>query len=171
MIVTAADVLAALLALTPYPDQGDDAARVALLTPVAEAIVYATGGSIWRASALASIAMHESALARYVLEGRCKDGPRGARCDEGHARGPWQVHRWCSAWSHPDGSYESRKREAVCADRLVRSAWKKCRTLPGIFAGYATGNRACEWHQAAARTGTMGFAQRVMVREAKKREQ
>src|ERR1700759_5427543 len=35
----------------------------------------------------------ESGAAQYVHEGRCDDGPVGARCDGGRAHGPWQQHQ------------------------------------------------------------------------------
>lgn len=175
MKVTATIVLKALQALPAHPDQGDVEARAALLRPVAEIIVEATGGDVARAAALVAIGDGESAFARYVLEGRCKDGPKGARCDwdyrqkRNKARGPWQVHDWCrQSWDYPEGSREALLGEAKCADMLVRRAWTKCKTQDGIYAGYATNVKSCEWKHAARRRKVAAFAQSVMIREAKK---
>lgn len=177
MKVTAEIVLVALRALPAYPDQGDAAERDALLRPVAEVIVEATGGDLARASSLVAIGNAESAFARYVLEGRCKDGPKGARCDwnyrtrRNESRGPWQIKDWCrQSWDHPEGSRDALLGEAKCADQLVRRAWAKCRTLDGIYAGYATGTRSCEWKHANRRRKVAAFAQIVMTRELKKGE-
>lgn len=176
MRVDVAVVLAALRALPSYPDQGDAAAREALLRPVAEAITEATGGDLARASALVAVGDAESAFARYVIEGRCKDGPVGARCDWSYrerrnlSRGPWQVRSWCRSWDHPEGSREALFAEARCADRLIRQAWSRCKTLTGMYAGYATGLRSCSWGHADRRRRVAAFAQIVMAREAKKKE-
>lgn len=108
---------------------------------------------------LVALGWHESRLAAYVLEGRCQDGPKGARCDAGRARGPWQVHRWCrAAWAAPDGSAEALRAGAVCALKALRHHGARCageaRTvLDGAFSGYATGH-ACAWRGSAARVQT-----------------
>lgn len=87
----------------------------------------------------------EAASARYVLENRCSDGPRGeAECDHGRAVGPWQLH----------GSHDL----ALDLDAQARRAvgrWRhhKARcggTIEGAFAGYARGE-ACTWSGAAER--------------------
>lgn len=175
MKVTVEIALAALRALPAYPDHGNAEERDALLRPVAEVIVEVTGGDLARTSALIAIGNAESAFARYVLEGRCASGPKGARCDWNYrsrtndARGPWQVQRWCrQSWDYPEATREALLGEARCADKLVRSAWAKCRTLTGIYAGYATGNRSCEWKHAERRRKVSAFVQGIMVREVKK---
>lgn len=168
-------VLAALRALPSYHDQGDAESREALLRPVAEVIVEVTGGDVARSAALIAIGDGESAFARYVLEGRCKDGPKGARCDwdyrqkRNKARGPWQVHDWCrQSWDYPESSREALLGEAQCADTLVRRAWTKCKTQAGIYAGYATGNKSCVWKHAERRRKVAGFVQSVMIRKARR---
>lgn len=175
MKVTTAIVLKALQALPAYPDQGSAEERAALLQPVAEAIVEATGGDAARSAALVAIGNAESAFARYVLEGRCADGPKGARCDWNYrsrtndARGPWQVQRWCrQSWDYPEASREALLGEARCADLMIRRAWVKCKTQVGIYAGYATGNKSCEWKHAERRRKVGSFVQGIMVREVKK---
>lgn len=167
-------VLAALRALPAYPDHGTPEDRDTLLRPVAEAIVEATSGDAARASALVAIGDGESAFARYVIEGRCKDGPKGAKCDWDYrkkrnmARGPWQVHDWCrQSWDYPEASREALFGEAKCADLLVRRAWTKCKTQVGIYAGYATNSKACEWRHAERRRKVAAFVQSVMIRETK----
>lgn len=176
MIVDAATVLVALKALPAYPDQGSAEERDALLRPVAAVIVEATGGDAARASALVAIGNAESAFARYVLEGRCQDGPAGARCDwdyrrrRNNARGPWQVHDWCrQSWDYPEASREALLGEARCADLMVRRAWARCRTQVGIYAGYATAGKACVWKHAERRRSVGAFVQGIMVRETKRR--
>lgn len=159
-------VLAALCALRPYPDQGTADERRALLHPVAEAIVAATGGQLQPTAAMVALGYHESAFARYVLEGRCGDGPPGARCDSDRkgrpqARGPWQVHDWCPAWKLPEGSPESLAAEAHCAERMMRRSWELCgRTWLGAFSGYATATRVCSWPRARVRVATMALVER-----------
>ena len=174
MRVDVAIVLKALQALPAYPDQGNAEARTVLLRPVAEAIVEATGGDVARVSALVAIGNAESTFARYVIEGRCKDGPKGARCDwnyklrRNESRGPWQVRSWCQSWDYPEGSREALFAEAKCADRMVRRAWTKCKTQVGIYAGYATNGKSCEWKHAERRRKVGAHVQIVMVRELKK---
>lgn len=81
--------------------------RMGLYRPVAEAVCRATRDPVERAF-LAVQADAETHLARYVLEDRCHDGPVGARCDQGRARGPWQVHRHCRAAWDDSASHASR---------------------------------------------------------------
>ena len=116
--------------------------REELYRPVARAIALASQGSLTMAAALVSQSWHETKWARYVLEGRCKDGPPGARCDWNKfrrgpmARGPWQIHNWCKdAWNAVDGSSESYEAGAACEVRLIKYHYKQCKTWEGAFAG------------------------------------
>jgi len=127
MTLTVEVILAAMLALTQAAlDRGDTvAARRDLYRPTAAAIAD-VARSPEEAAALVAVAYGETRLARYVLEGRCLDGPVGQQCDKGRdgkprARGPWQVWGWCvEAWRHPDGSPESIRGGAACAARRLR---------------------------------------------------
>jgi hypothetical protein len=154
-------------------------AREAMLEPIADAIAAAVsepvGGFDARtlAAAALSIGWHESRFASYVIEGRCTDGPAGARCDldrhgKPRARGPWQVWRVAcpAAYAHPAGSRESLEAEASCAVRLVAGAYYRCRSRhphsdwAGAFSGY--GGIVCTRPNSPARARTMsGFRARL----------
>lgn len=133
-------ILSIMLAQPPWKgDAGETLAqRTALLRPVAAAIVEVSQGDRTRAARLVALGYAETRWARYVLEDRCSEGPVGARCDEGRARGPWQVWRWCKA-SDLVG-------QAQCALRALGGAELRCRrNYPNsphaaAFAGYATGS-------------------------------
>jgi hypothetical protein len=127
--------LAAMLSLAPWVgDAGESPeAREARLAPYARAVDAATGSLALRA-ALVALAWHETKMARYVTEGRCHDGPPGQRCDNGKARGPWQLHGWCKATT-PEG-------EAVCAAGMLSYMLTRCDgDWPEAFGAYGTGGR------------------------------
>lgn len=142
-------ILVVLLSLPPWSPDSEDPDRDVLLTPVAEAIEGTVRHAVGcedtclrnrRARLLAVLlvtqAWYETRLARYVIEGRCHDGPVGARCDGGLARGPWQVHQWCrQAWEPEDGSQASLDGGAYCALRLMVAGMRRCGTIEGAFAG------------------------------------
>jgi hypothetical protein len=161
-------ILAAMLALPQYVADRSDTpeARAALYRPTAQAIAEVSNGNRVKAAALIALAYEESRFARYVLEGRCKDGPKGSRCDWNYltrsprARGPWQLWSWCTdAWRHPDGSIESLRSGARCASRLLAGAKQRClgRHPAGDWAGAYSGyrNGACTWAPAAGRARRM----------------
>jgi hypothetical protein len=107
-------ILAALLAFPAYHgDHETGEAREARLAPYAAGIAR-HARTADEAAAMVAIGQHESRWAAYVTDGRCHEGPAGQRCDNGRARGPWQLHGWCKAKT-PDG-------EAECAARLLRYA-------------------------------------------------
>ncbi len=142
--------------------------RADLLRPVAMAVALATEDRTEQA-AMVALGWHESRWARYVIEGRCKDGPDGARCDSGRARSPWQVHRYglCrSAWTYAEDDPRTLELAAECAVRLLRGAKSRCRGLhpagdwAGAFSQYGTGAR-CTRPKSAERVGTM---QTVLMR-------
>lgn len=163
-------VLAVLLSLPHYTGDRSDTPeeRAALLGPVASAIAAAAKNER-EAAVLVTLGFHESAFARYVVEGRCKDGPPGAQCDGGLARGPWQVHSWCRPlWTAQDGSSEALHAGALCAVRLTRTAYVKCgRTWEGLFSGYRRLDR-CKWSGAKRRVSTLGLVQGRFAREARR---
>jgi hypothetical protein len=148
--MTPAAILSAMLSLPPAAlDRSESVEqRTALFLPVAEAIARVSR-SDRQAALLIAQAWEDTKLARYVLEGRCHDGPVGQRCDNGKARGPWQVHKWCTATTL-DG-------EARCALRAASSGMDRCRghaqsPVHGAFAGLAA--RDCSWPGADRRVGT-----------------
>lgn len=145
--------------LAETPEQRSD-----LLRPVAMAIELATEDQTEQA-ALVALGWHETGgWARFVVEGRCKDGPTGMRCDNGRARSPWQVHRTrlCSAaWELAEDDPRTLERSAECAVRHLRGAMGRCRGLhpagewAGAFSGFAR-SAVCTWAPAAGRAETMG---------------
>jgi hypothetical protein len=140
--------------------------RADLLRPVAVAIELATSDRTEQA-ALVALGWHESRWSRYVIEGRCVDGPKGARCDNGRARSPWQLHaRSCpSAWRLAEDDPRALERSAACAVRLLRGARGRCRDgWRGAFAGYARG-ASCTWSPAEKRAGTMASVLMQMSKE------
>lgn len=129
-------------------------ARRELARPVAEAIAD-TAHSLEEAAALISVATHESHLCRYVLTGHCADGPVGARCDHGRARGPFQVHGHCrEAWRYADGSPESFRAGAACVLRGLRYGVQRHGSWEAGFTAL-TGSGSCCWSGAAPRLATM----------------
>jgi len=140
-----------LSAMLSGPIWGGDVAetpeqRRELYSTVAEAIAEVaieTKDPKRTASILIALGENETTWSRYVLEGRCKDGPPGMRCDYDpktgrvRARGPFQVWRWCKkAWSAKDGSYESLVEGARCALSFVHRGLTRCKHWPGTFAAY-----------------------------------
>ncbi len=87
----------------------------------------------------------ESHYARYVGDGRCHDGPRGARCDNGRSRTYWQAQeRFCpAAWAHPQGSPAELTAAAWCAARALSVGHRFCGDWAGAFGRYAGGG--CSW--------------------------
>lgn len=159
-------ILAVLLTFPQYA--GDiytdgHADRAKLLRPVALAIA-AEAKTSTEAAALIALGYHETAFARYVLDGHCEQGPIGARCDGGRARGPWQVWSWCrGAWAHPAGPAGARaslRAEARCAVGLLRAARTRCAAegWPGVFAGYRR-LASCRWSGATRRVATLHVAE------------
>jgi hypothetical protein len=104
-------LLKVLMAMPAYGlDHETHEARAARMTIVAEAITQATaeatcnfgkvkppdcrpawpGSPVAMAVLLAATGRWESAFALHVHEGRCR--LKLHECDDGHARGPWQLH-------------------------------------------------------------------------------
>lgn len=163
-------ILAVLLALPAWYQDVGDADRPVWLAPVASAISRATESRA-EVAALVALGFHESRYARYVVDGRCSDGPIGARCDNGRARTPWQVWRVACpvAWTHPDGSQESLDAAARCAAGLLRGGRGRCRgrhpagDLAGAFSAYR--GASCTWSGGAARARSAGAALVAIERE------
>lgn len=150
-------VLAVLLTLPQYT--GDRFAdptiedRARLLRPVAVAIAEVSKNRT-EAAALVALAKHETNLARYVLDGFCEQGPVGARCDGGRARGAWQVHSWCRAlFAGPENAPGRHLAGAQCAIRLLRSGRQQCGSLAGAFGVYA--GAGCKWRGGKQRAQTV----------------
>lgn len=148
VVVAPGPILAVLLSLQPHgTDAGEHPdARELRLAPVASAISGAAR-TLQEAAALIAQGQGETGFAAYVLEGRCHEGPRGARCDpdrqgRARARGPWQVWRVAcpDAWELPVG-HESLHREAACALRLLRAGRMRCQSWVGAFASLGGGAR------------------------------
>jgi hypothetical protein len=146
-------IMGVMLAMPPGIGDERDAEdeRRAFLEPVAIAIHQVANESpnpIRTAAILLALGRNETRFARYVVEGRCQDGPPGMRCDwsKRHnrpvARGPFQVHPWCTeAWALPETSLESLAAGARCAVSLVQRALKRClrgkhEAWAGAFAVY-----------------------------------
>lgn len=159
MAVAVEAILAAMLTLPQY--HGDRHAdptvedRTRLLRPVAEAIA-AVAKSRAEAAALVAVAYSESALARYVAQGYCSQGPKGARCDAGLSRGVWQVRSWCrELWAGPETAPGRHLAGARCAVQRLRQGQRQCsgKGYVGIMAYYGTGR--CAWKPATGRAALM----------------
>jgi len=126
-----------------------EAQKLARLLPVASAIDAATS-DIHERAILVALGQHESHFARYVLDGRCSDGPRGKReCDSGRAVGPWQIWRLAQR-DVPDDLAA----QASIAVRLLRGYRRTCGSLEGALSMYARGG-LCTWSGAAGRVRTV----------------
>lgn len=103
----------------------------------------------------------ESHLASYVLEGRCLDGPKEARCDPDkktgipRASGPWQVWlKYCKgALSFPEGSNERIDATASCIAGKMRFGLKMCGSWAGAFASLK--GPYCGWSEGQVREQRM----------------
>lgn len=137
------------------------AERADLLRPVAMAIELATDDATEQA-ALIALGYAESRWARYVVEGRCQDGPRGVQCDHGRARGPWQTWRVACPEAFELVEWDPRvlERTAKCAVRHLRGGYGRCRgrnpagDWAGAFAAQR-GGASCLMPSAEARQKTM----------------
>lgn len=161
-------ILIVLVGLMPW--SGDEktsdrneskAEREARLRPVAIELASAVGSvqlppgmeEIDMAAAAVSLTYHETRLARYVLEDRCQDGPKGARCDDGKARGAYQL--WevsCKrAYAFPAGSRESLHEETRCAVSRLALSYRRCSgrhpggPYAGMYSAYRGGGSGCTW--------------------------
>lgn len=70
----------------------------------------------------------ESGAAQYVHEGRCDEGPVGARCDGGRAHGPWQQHQ---SSVFPRSDFDDMVGATAAATHLA--AWHALKLLSGQF--------------------------------------
>jgi hypothetical protein len=126
--------------------------RARLYRPVAVAI-SAVAKNRTEAAALVALAYAETRLARYVLDGYCAQGPVGARCDGGRARGAWQNWSHCKAlWAVPENHPSRHIEGARCAIRLLRAGRQQCGDLAGAFGVYA--GAGCKWKGGKARAKT-----------------
>jgi hypothetical protein len=155
-------IVVVLLSWPPfYTETGEQPekrrARLVVAAIEIERAAQATKDPRETAAALLTLGFEESRFAAYVGEGRCAEGPAGARCDEGKARGYFQV--WAvacpAAWRLPAGSRASLRAEAKCAARAWRGARLRCRnrhpagSIAGAFAGYRGAD--CTWARGAKR--------------------
>lgn len=163
MTVPVEAIVAAMLTLPQYT--GDRYAdptpedRARLYRPVAVAI-SAVAKNRTEAAALVAVAYSESALARYVADGVCHQGPPGVRCDGGLSRGVWQIRSWCRAlWAGPENSPTRHIDGARCAVQRLRQGARKCsgKGYAGLMAYYGTGR--CEWKPAKARADLMSLVE------------
>jgi hypothetical protein len=176
MAVSPDAVLAAALSLSPYVGDKIDTPeqRSTLYRPVAEAIAEVAKTKS-EASILVALAFHESGFARFVIEGRCAQGPPGQRCDGGKARGVFQLHEAAcrEAWKLKDGSVESIRAEARCAIGLLRWNAERGKDLTptrvhAAFAGYAA--RGWDWDGAAKRVETARKIEKELQRAPQKKQ-
>ncbi len=151
-------------------DHESEAARAARLMTIAEAVDWSSakatceedqppeckpifGDRRLLIGMLISKGKHESNFAAYVHEGRCNDGPVGARCDAdrfgvARAHGPWQ--QWAvGVWPREDweamnsSSIESTKIAAWHATTALAGGMRQCSNLypgdkvAGAIASYA----------------------------------
>jgi len=160
-------ILSVLLAFAPHVTDRDEPAEVrrARMRVVALVVAETAKGDPVRAARLIAQGHHESRFARYVGEGRCEDGPKGARCDPDkhgvpRARSYWQTWRvsCAGAWDAPAGSLAELRAAASCTDRLMRAGARRCSLNGfsvdhGAFAG-ARGGAACTgpWAERRSRT-------------------
>lgn len=150
--------LAALLSLPQYAgDRHADTPeqRARLLRPVADAIA-AVSRNRTEAAALVALGYAETAFARYVLDGYCYQGPVGARCDGGRARGAWQVWSWCRPlWTGPENAEGRHLAGARCAVQRLRAGRTACPNdgYAGMLSHYGRGH--CTWGPATKRAALM----------------
>lgn len=165
-------LLKLLMALPAYGlDHETPYAREARMTIVADAITYAVAEATcdfgteqsctpaWARSPvemavlLLSTGRWESAFARHVHEGLCR--VTIGECDDGHARGPWQLHaepcrgkqcEWAVTTEVLEritgADEESTTVGAWGAMVKLTNGWRMCKTLPGAINAFARGGCA-----------------------------
>lgn len=152
-MIPAPIILSAMLSLPPY---GGDLAdtpeqRIALYLPVAESIAR-VAKTDRQAALLIAQTFEDTGMARYVYEGRCKDGPRGARCDDGASQGPWQTSvRYCPTTNLDEQARCAMKAAGGGVTRC--GAYAKSRTH-ALFIGMAGSRVSCRWKAAEGRVAT-----------------
>lgn len=186
-------IFAALMRVPQHhTDHEDIEARRARMMIVAESIVEATArlacadqpascrpvNSNQRevAALLIGKGKFESGFAAYVHEGRCHDGPRGARCDEGRdgvarAHGPWQ--QWPSSvfprsdWEDMHAATpEATRIAAYHAGKLLAGGTSRCKYLYGndrLANAIAVFTGSCLRMPAARVMAQADYARKVMA--------
>jgi len=161
-------ILLVLLSLPPfYSDKNEPAkGRTARLEKAARAIAQAAENSelptIPLAAALIQQGYSETKFARYVGEGRCKDGPKGSQCDldqngQPRARTYWQTWKvFCpKAWKLSPGSQDELNAAAECVARTMERGFRICSSkgLDGWTGAFARqrGPAFCTTKKAPAR--------------------
>lgn len=149
------------------PDGETPAERAQRMIHVAEDIYAAAGQDRHKAAALLTLAKKETSLSRWVGRGCIGKHPKGTGdCDAGLARSYWQVQEnGCpEGWAHPRGSRAAQKQLAVCAIRLWRAAYRRCKKanpdpLAGAYSGYWTACRGLSSANSRAR-----YHKRILAR-------
>jgi len=157
-LIDPALILIALHSLPSAYEQGD-------LQAVADAIAD-VAKTRTEAAVLVALGWHETKFVKLAMEGHCDQLPKGMRCDNGKALGPWQLHQQAcpAAWQlatpngGPEGQVESLRVQAACAIRLLRYFGEKGREhtptpTHAAFAGYAAHGWA--WPGAEVRVQTV----------------
>lgn len=151
--------------LEPENERGG---RLAMLAEAIDSVAR----SREQAALLIAMAVHESRLARYVAEGRCSEGPKGAQCDPlggvARSRGYWQNRKVSCrpGWAEEAGSREELFAMAACSARLLWGGYVRCGTAEGAFAA-ANGSTSCKapWAKSRVRTYRRVLGQLWSVRE------
>lgn len=160
--MTAAVVLAALIALGIPPSDRSDARKPEQLEHLADGIARATSVGSWpvsrrdRAALLITIGWHESNFRIAIHEGLCLPW----ECDRGRARGVWQMHKnryTAPVWERLIGVEYSVTQARTAMEMLHRSYWSCARAgvpwLQGTLNAYA--GRRCsddEWQRSRVAT-------------------
>lgn len=116
-------VLAAILLLPVFHEDGASPEKTAQLTAVAAAVAEVARDKD-EAAFLIAWGEHESRYSLRIHRGQCKP----LECDRGRARGPWQNHRIGmaeDAWGRLVG-VEMTRVQAAEAMRRARSALRMC---------------------------------------------
>lgn len=112
-----------------------------------------------------TIGQRESHWAKYVGEGRCKEGPVGMRCDPDKDGNP-RAHSFWQLWPSAcpglakltPGSVAQLDRAASCAAAQLATAYHRCHwsqhgRWAGAFAGYRSSD--CNWSGGPRRARVM----------------
>lgn len=129
-----------LVLISLYPDGSDQNEsfedRARRMKPYAVAIADATKDPETQAAMVAA-GNAETRFAENVMRGECRPGG----CDEGKAKGVWQLHPWCKASLDPLDVFG----QAVCARKALRGPFARCGTWEKAFGGYAAGHGCRPW--------------------------
>lgn len=129
MSVSAAAIVTWLLSHPGWTDRNIPAEQRAPMLQRYAAAIAAEDLDAKEAATVLAQGYEDTKFAFLVLADRCDEMPKGQRCDNGRARGPFGLHRSAcrSAYEFPAGSDESITWEVRCTIGLLYFHSRRCK--------------------------------------------